>query len=351
MTNRDLPVPAEAVDALSPYGPVLASDNPRLPADAVYHIPSPFEPAPLNRLWPENRRGQPLYITLHDMIPAVFQDQQMPDAAVRRAYWARAQLIRQADRVLSVSRSTARDATRLIGVRENKIVVTGGGVSDDFRPPKSRSQAREQLCALRPAVDEEFVLYTGGMDYHKNIAGLLRGYARLPQDLRRRHNEGDILRGVDGHTSERAGHDDPGGPFAGQAKALGIADRVIFAGFVTDEELVLLYQAASLFVFPSLYEGFGLPVVEALACGAPTLAGRNSSLVELVEDEALFDASDTQSIADALEHALGDERLRQELCRPEIRDRFSWARIAELTQNAYNEADTIAAMEAVRDAR
>ena len=343
MTNRDLSVPAETVDALSPFGPVLASEDPRLPADAVYHIPSPFEPAALDRLWPENRRGQPLYITLHDMIPAVFQDQQMPDAAVRRAYWARAQLIRQADRVLSVSQSTARDATRLIGVRENKIVVTGGGVSDDFRPPESRSHAREQLRALCPAVDEEFVLYTGGMDYHKNIAGLLSAYARLAQDHRRRHKL--VLVG-------RLGPDDPGGPFAALAKALGIADRVIFAGFVTDEELVLFYQAASLFVFPSLYEGFGLPVVEALACGAPALVGRNSSLVELVEDEAaLFDASDPGSIADALERTLGDERLRQELCRPEIRDRFSWARIAELTQNAYNEADTIAAMEAVRDAR
>ncbi len=136
----------------------------------------------------------------------------------------------------------------------------------------------------------------------------------------------------------RLGLDDPRGPYAAKAASLGISDRVVFAGFVPDEELVLLYQGASLFVFPSLYEGFGLPVVEALACGAPAIVGGNSSLVELVDDErALFDPTDPSSIQTALTRALTDGELLERLRRPEIRERFTWRRIAALTAAAYGE--------------
>jgi hypothetical protein len=268
-------------------------------------------------------------VTLHDLIPAVFPAEQMPDPGVRRAYWARTELARHADRVLAVSEATAEDAVRLLGVPEARLVVTGGGVSGDFRPPESRSDALAALRALRPGIDDEFVLYTGGMDYRKNVGGLLEAYAALPRALRERYEL--VLVG-------RLGADDPRGPFGRQAEALGVDDRVVFTGFVSDDELVALYQACSLFVFPSLYEGFGLPVVEALACGAPALAGRNSSLVELVDrEEAFFDAADPTSIQAALGQALVDDDLRERLRAPAIRERFSWRRIAELTAAAYQE--------------
>jgi hypothetical protein len=253
----------------------------------------------------------------------------MPDPSVRRAYWARAELVRQADRVLAVSEATAQDAVRLLGVHESKLSVTGGGVSDDFRPPDSSPAALTALRELRPEIDGEFVLYTGGMDHRKNVGGLLQAYAALPRAHRDRYRL--VLVG-------RLGVDDPRGPFGDQAEALGIADRVVFTGFVSDEHLVALYRACSLFVFPSLYEGFGLPVVEALACGAPALASRNSSLVELVDrEEAFFDAADPASIQEALERALGDAELLERLRMPEIRERFTWRRIAELTAAAYEE--------------
>ena len=327
--NRDRPAPAVTVERLRPYGRLAYSDDSDLPADAIYHVPSPFEPSPLDRIWPPKLRAQPLVVTLHDLIPAVFPDEVMPDPGVRRAYWARAELIRQADRIMSVSDATARDAVRLLGVRLELISVTGGGVSDEFRPPTSRSDARAELRALRPETDGEFVLYTGGMDYRKNIGELLSAYAGLPGDLRERYKL--VLVG-------RLGRDRPSGPFAAQAESLGVADRVVFTGFVSDEELVLLYQGTSLFVFPSLYEGFGLPVVEALACGAPAIAGRNSSLVELVKnEEALFDPTDGASIEAALARALADEQLLERLRHPDVRERFSWTRIAELTAAAYEE--------------
>ena len=327
--NRDLPVPALMTEAFTRNGRVVYSDDPDLPHDAIYHSPSPFEPSPLDRLWPPNLRRLPLVVTLHDLIPAVFPDENMPDPGVRRFYWARAEVIRQAERVLSVSQATADDAVHLFGLRPDKLTITGGGVSESFTPPASRSAARATLGRLRPSIVAEYVLYTGGMDYRKNVDGLLSAYARLPKGLRDRYKL--VLVG-------QLARDDPRGPFAAQAHSLGISDRMVFTGFVSDEELVLLYQGASLFVFPSRYEGFGLPVVEALACGAPAIVGRNSSLVELVDDErALFDADDPSSIQAALARALTDNELLEGLRRPEIRQQFTWRRIAALTAAAYEE--------------
>jgi glycosyltransferase involved in cell wall biosynthesis len=327
LLNRDLPVPADVQEQFGSAGEVAYSDDRDLPRDAVYHAPSPLEPSPLARVWPRRLRSRPFVVTLHDLIPAVFPKENMPDAGVRRLYWARLELARQADRVLNVSHATARDAVRILGLRPEKMAVTGGGVSDVFKPPASPDAARAALKQLRPSMDGEYVLFTGGMDYRKNTDGLLVAYASLPRELRERFAL--VVVG-------RLGFEDPFGPFRARAETLGISDRLVLTGHVSDEELVLLYQAASLFVFPSRYEGFGLPVVEAFACGAPAIVGRNSSLVELVDDEeALFDSSDPASIRTALRRALADEGLRERLRRPELRERFKWSRIAELTADAY----------------
>jgi glycosyltransferase involved in cell wall biosynthesis len=328
VVNADLPT-TPAIDELGDHGRVAPIDDSELPADAIYHQPSPLEPVSLDRLWPPRVRASALVVTLHDLIPAVFPTENMPDPAVQRFYWARLELLRQAERVVSVSYATACDAERLLGLRPERITVTGGGVSDDFEPPENGADARAALERLQPAVDGDFVLYTGGMDYRKNVGGLLAAYAGLPADLRDAHKI--VIVG-------RLGLEDPFGPYAAQAERLGIADRVVFTGYVPEEELVLLYQATTLFVFPSLYEGFGLPVVEALACGAPAIAGRNSSLVELIDDEeALFDPADPASIQAALERALTDGELLERLRRPDVREQFSWARIADRTAAVYEE--------------
>jgi glycosyltransferase involved in cell wall biosynthesis len=237
--------------------------------------------------------------------------------------------MRHADRVLNVSQATADDAVQMLGLRPEKMVVTGGGVSPDFRPPASRTAAQEDLRGARPAIEGEYMLFTGGMDYRKNVDGLLTAYAGLGKELRDRYQL--VIVG-------RLGVDAPLGPFAERVASLGLADRVVLTGHVSDEELVLLYQGASLFVFPSRYEGFGLPVIEALACGAPAIVGRNSSLVELVDqEEALFDADDPSSIQSALARALTDGGLLERLQRPEVRKRFTWRRIAEQTVDVYRD--------------
>src|SRR5439155_1138189 len=119
-----------------------------------------------------------------------------------------------------------------------------------------------------------------------------------------------------------------------QLEQLGLAGQVLFPGYVGDAELVALYQACHLFVFPSLYEGFGLPVAEALACGAPALASGTSSLVELVSETAQFDPRDPNSIRAVLELALTDESFRVGLRREE---RPAWRDVADRTVEAYEQ--------------
>ena len=311
------------------HGTIAYSDDPTLPQDAVYHVPSPLEPAKIDRVWPPGLRNQPFVITLHDLIPAVFPAENMPDGAVRRVYWTRLELLRHADRVLNVSQATASDAVSMLGLRQEKMVVTGGGVSPNFRPPANPTAARDDLRRKRPAIEGEYVLFTGGMDYRKNIDGLLTAFAELPSELRNRYQL--VIVG-------RLGVDNPLGPFAEQVDSLGLSSRVVLTGPVSDDELVLLYQSATLFVFPSRYEGFGLPVIEALACGAPAIVGRNSSLVEILDsEEALFDAGDPSSIQSALARALTEAELRERLRRPDVRERFTWSRIAELTLDVYRD--------------
>ncbi len=250
LLNRDLPVPPETVAQFESQGTVAYSDDTTLPKDAVYHVPSPLEPSKIDRVWPPRLRSLPFVVTLHDLIPAVFPVENMPDAAVRRIYWTRLELLRHADRVLNVSQATADDAVQMLGLRPEKMVVTGGGVSPDFRPPVSGTAARDDLRRTRPAIEGEYVLFTGGMDYRKNVDGLLAAYAGLAKELRDRYQL--VIVG-------RLGLEDPLGPFTEQATSLGISDRVVLTGHVSDEELVLLYQGTSLFVFPSRYEGSGFP--------------------------------------------------------------------------------------------
>jgi glycosyltransferase involved in cell wall biosynthesis len=290
-------------------------------------VPSPLEPSPLARVWPRRLRTLPLVVTLHDLIPGLFPKENMPDAGVRRAYWTRLELARHAARVLSVSEATARDAVRLLGLRPDRIAVTGGGVSPDFEPPQNVEAARATVREHQRSIDGDYILFTGGMDYRKNVAGLLTAYAGLPRELRDRYQL--VIVG-------RLGLDDAAGAASQHAHSLGLGGRVVLTGYVPDDELVLLYQGASLFVFPSRYEGFGLPVIEALASGAPAIAGRNSSLVELVADDAaLFDAADPSSIRDAIARALTDPGLLERLRRPGIRHEYTWRRIAEVTVEAY----------------
>jgi glycosyltransferase involved in cell wall biosynthesis len=324
LLNPDLPM-AVALESLPPPGRI-ASVDPLPGGAALYHVGSPFEPGvSIDRLWPRAARGLRLVVTLYDLIPELFEETYLADPPVRAGYRARLGLLRHADRVLAISKSTANDAVVHLGLRADRVVVVGAAPAAMFTPPESREAARAELRRRLPRVEPGFVLYTGGIDFRKNIDRLLDAYGTLDEEIRRAHQLVIVCKVLPEELAV----------LEGRLGALGIADRVHFTGFVPDEELRLLYGATDLFVFPSLYEGYGLPLAEALACGAPVVASDTSSLTELVDDpQARFDPYDTGSIGATLERFLLEPELRERLRRADT-GLQTWDDVAARTAAVY----------------
>jgi len=327
--QSDLPLPVQPTEVVR-RGRFRLNDDPDLPMPDVWHILSPFESlmSPIEQVWPSWARASRtrLVVTLYDLIPLVYADHYLSDGALRRAYLSRLQVIERADRVLAISQASADDAMRLLHVPASKITVVGTGVSEHFVPPTSVAGVMHRVQAAVPGIRPGYVMYTGGIDFRKNIDGLLLAYSKLPARLRHKHQM-VIVCGV--LPAERR-------HLEKQAHSLGVFGDFLLTGFVPDDVLLALYQAAHLFVFPSLYEGFGLPVVEALSCGVPAIVGSNSSLTELVPDpRARFDASSVDAISRALFTALSSEPARDVLKQSILRKDYRWNVVAERSMSAY----------------
>lgn len=292
--NPDLPLPG-GIEPLVASGKVRFSDEIDWAVADVLHVASPYElSVPIRRILPDAFRGR-LVVTLFDLISEVLADPYLSDPGLRRRYRARHELVRQADLVLAISRSTARDAVRFLGFPRE---TTSGN-------ERLRVVPLAPAAAFRPgsSAREPFVLYTGGTDHRKNVEGLLDGWGRVPAAVRRNWK---LVLACSVKPSER-------NHYEVTAERLGFADDLRITGWLPEPELVRLTQTASLVVWPSLYEGFGLPIAEALACHTPVIGASTSSTPELLPEDALFDPSDPDSIATAISTALDDDAVRDRL--------------------------------------
>jgi glycosyltransferase involved in cell wall biosynthesis len=329
LLNPDL-APPGSIEALVATGRLMHSDRVDVTGARLLHLCSPIElDVPISRMWPARAvsRGMRLAVTLYDLIPEVFAERYLEDPGLRRRYRTRLELVRAADIVLALSETTARDAVDLLHIRSERVVVVGAAASDSYAPPVSRSEA---LVAARAAVnglEKRFVLYTGGMDDRKNFHGLFRAWGLLPPAVR---NSWQLVMvcSMDDPTRNHVVH---------LARSAGIDDRLLLPGFVPDAVLRLLYQSADLFVFPSLYEGYGLPVAEALACGARTIGSGTSSVAELLVPAARFDPASDISIADAIERALTDDATRAVLDEQAAHSLPGWTVVADRVAGAYEQ--------------
>lgn len=300
----------------------------------AYYLASPFEVSAHAEgdVPPHVLRGSvPLVVTLYDLIPLVFAERYLREHAVARRYRARAELLHQADLVLSISAHSARDAAERLGMDEHRIKVIGAGVSPFFRPASPGEVPELLLRHHFPSVTRAFVLTVTGGDERKNTERLLEAWAALPGPVRAEHQL--VL----------AGNLDPPilSAWEAHARAVGIEpDEAIFTGWTPDEVLRALYQRATLFVFPSLYEGFGLPAAEAMACGCPTITSSTSSLPEVMAwPPSTFDPSDVDGMAAAVERGLTDEPFRAEL-RSRARERaraLTWEAVGDRMVEALSE--------------
>jgi glycosyltransferase involved in cell wall biosynthesis len=231
-----------------------------------------------------------------------------------------------ASKVLTLSESSKRDLIERLGVSPEKIVITPCGVDETMRRVEDPQSIADVL--RRYGITPPFILSVGLLQPRKNLPRVVEAFARLRErrpDLPQRL----VIGGRVGWGVE---------PLMNRVRALRLENAVHFAGYVADEDLPALYSAADLFVYPSLYEGFGLPPLEAMACGAPVVTSNVSSLPEVVGDAALMvNPLDVEAMAAAMEQILTDSTLRQTLtARGGERARaFTWERMARRTLEVY----------------
>ena len=289
--------------------------------------------------------GQVLSATLYDLIPYRFPEVYFADENFSRWYAQRVRWLRNADLLLAISESSRTDAIELLDLDPSRIVTIYGGVAEQFRALDDPAGARKSLFDRYRIRRPSIVLYTGGDDHRKNIAGAIHAFALLPAALRATTQ----LVVVCSISPDRKAM------YLDLARRSGLgAEEIIFTGFVPEADLIAFYSVCDVFVFPSLYEGFGLPVLEAMACGAPVIGGDNSSIRELIENsDAMFNASDVPSIASKIAEVLTNPALAERLRLHGLSraPNFTWERSARLALAAMDEALSRKRREGVTAAR
>lgn len=263
-------------------------------------------------------QSTPTTVTLYDLIPLLNRDHYLhPNSAYEHYYLTKIHHLKKATAWLSISMSSAREGRDILGLNEQLVFNVSTACDPQFRPIII-SKDTEKALRQRHRLDQTFVICAGGSDSRKNLQRLIQAYALLAPNLRQTHqlllvgkmSEGDIR------------------TLRATAKSAGLSkNELIFTGYVTDEELVLLFNLCKLFVFPSWHEGFGLPALEAMSCGAPVIGANTSSLPEVIgRGDALFDPFSTEAIAEKIAQVLGSEDFRDDLSRHGLKQGqlFSW---------------------------
>jgi glycosyltransferase involved in cell wall biosynthesis len=252
----------------------------------------------------------------HMWLRRIFFRRMLPAAATR------------AGRIIAISESTGRDLQRILRVAPERIDVIPHGVAERYHTGIERSVIAETRRRL--ALPREYVLFVGTLEPRKNLPRLLRAYADVVSSDPA--FPGLVLVGMRGWQTGELER------LLGSSEA---AARIRVAGYVPEEDLPAVYAGARMFVYPSLYEGFGIPILEALACGVPTITSTTSSMPEVAGDAAvLVDPSDGAALAGAMRRLHRDEALRESLRRkgPVRAAAFSWDETARMTAGTYRRA-------------
>ena len=270
---------------------------------------------------------RPFVVTIHDLTLSFFPGKKMNSGFRRFAYnKVLRSVLKNSKRIISVSKNTKQDLIDVAKISPNKIDVIYEGVGEDFGPRSQKGVNEEVL--KKYGITRSYILYTGVWRGHKNLVNLVKAFSILRQD-----EDFDAQLVV-------TGTEDPYYPEVKRTVTeLELEADTIFTGLVPEEELVSLYQEANVFVFPSLYEGFGLPPLEAMRCGTPVVASKTSCIPEICgEDNAVFfDPYDPTEMADAIHKVWVNESLQKDLRERGLKHskKFSWEKMAEKTLKLY----------------
>lgn len=332
--NHALPEkPANFSSVLAPFGIFSAASQIHMPGLLrrlgldVYHSPNYMIPLRAFSRGSRARGAMRAVVTIHDLIPLIHPEY-VPRSRKRRLFFIYKHLMREiarrANAIITVSRASRADVIKHLGMpphRHNRVAVVTEGVSSRFRPLESFDKTRNA---------PRTILWVGRSDPYKNLAVLIQAFARLRSQIK-----------IDARL-KLAGPIDERYPEPEQlAKQLGVAEYIDRTGYMDDDALVRAYQEADVFVLPSLYEGFGLTVLEAMACGAPVVCSNKGSLPEVAGKAAvLVQPSDVVGFSEAIKRILLNphEARKMRLHGIEHARSFTWDRTAEQTIEAYRMA-------------
>ena len=270
----------------------------------------------------------PTAVTLYDLIPLINRSPYLDNPVVESWYENKLDQIRRTGLLLAISESSRQEGIDYLGFPTERAINVGTAADPQFQRINITSAmergVRERYSLLKP-----FIMYTGGIDHRKNIEGLIRAYALIPQHLRIKHQLAIVC----------SVHYDTRRILADLAGKQGLdVHEVILTGFVPENDLIALYHLCKAFIFPSWHEGFGLPALEAMCCGAAVIAADTSSLPEVVgREDALFNPHDDWAIAQKIQQVLTDDSFREELIQHGLAQaqKFSWDESAKLAIGAF----------------
>jgi glycosyltransferase involved in cell wall biosynthesis len=270
--------------------------------------------------------GCPSVLTIHDLSlflhPATHEDR-----LVRRGRRRLPIMARTASRIITPSESIRREVCHHLRIKPSKVVSIPEAARDIFRPVpiEETIETRRRL-----QIEDEFILFVGTIEPRKNLLTLLKAFEEV---LRSTHLRPQlVICGREGWLSD---------DLFSHVRKSGVADRLRFTGYLTDEDLCALYSSCRAFVYPSLYEGFGLPPLEAMACGAPVITSRIPAITETVGTTAarLVSPADTEALARSIIELFENENERRQLSSSGLQRaaQFSWERTARMTLEVYTQ--------------
>ena len=257
---------------------------------------------------------------VYDLIPALYPEHYLQNPLIAEAYRRALAAIEQYDLLLTISAATRCDCLKRLRTAADRVVDIGAGGDFDrfYPPPDARPSPAAQEVLKRHGLTEPFIFSLTALDHRKNLAGALAAFSLLPENLRQTHQLAltCAMSSADDYSRLKA-----------VVTRSPVAERIVLTGALDDEALRIMYQYCAAFLFPSHYEGFGLPILEAMQCGAPVVAGANSSQIEVAGDAALLaDAHSPAEIAAQLRRLLEDPALSRRLreAAPRQASAFRW---------------------------
>lgn len=337
---RDV-LPADEIFTFSAQGPVAACDAANAERNRAAHISRDVAIAHINPdvvfvisffeghvdeyivSIPEYPVKWRTVCVCHDLIPLLNPETYLADINFRQFYMHKLDEYERADAIFAISASEAEEVEKYTAIDASRVINISSAVEPEFRV-LALTPAQKQDFRQRYQLPETFMMTLAMIEPRKNIEALIKAYSQLPETAR---NGCPLVLACKVRPAELA-------QIQRLSARCGLTpEQVLFTGYLPDSDLIILYNLCKLFVFPSLHEGFGLPPLEAMSCGAPTLSSNATSLAEVIGwPEAMFDPTDSQAMRDTMLRALEDEDYYQQLKNHALTQaaKFSWDRTAQL---------------------